>query len=101
MAFYALERLMNLYDGYRQSFVVAGQPVLLIQEQSRRVVIQNLCPHMQASLDRASIHDGLIQCPAHGMRFDLNSGQCLDACENRLKFIPISYDGNQLGVVVN
>jgi len=52
VAFYALERLMNLYDGYRRPFVVAGQPVLLIQEQGRRIVIQNLCPHMQASLER-------------------------------------------------
>jgi len=98
MAFYALERLINLYDGYRRPFVVAGQPLLLIQEEGRRVIILNQCPHLQAPLERGSIHDGFIQCPAHGMRFDLVSGQSLDACNNGLQFLPIAYDGNQLGV---
>lgn len=98
MAFYALERLMNLYDGYRRPFVVAGQPILLIQEEGKRIIIINQCPHMQASLERGSIHDGLIQCPAHGMRFDLFTGHSPDGCQNRLQFLPIIYDGNQLGV---
>ena len=98
MAFYALERLINLYDGYRQPFVVAGKPLLLIQEEGKPLIIFNQCPHLQAPLERGSIHDGVIQCPAHGMRFSLSSGQCLDACNNSLRFLPIAYDGNKIGV---
>lgn len=99
MAFYALERLMNLYDGYRQPFVVAGKPLLLIQEEGKRLIILNQCPHLQAPLEQSIITNGVLQCPVHGMRFDLHSGAS-DACQNRLQFLPISYDGNQIGVTL-
>jgi len=98
MAFYTLERLLNLYDGYRRAFMVAGKPLLLIQEQGKRVLILNQCPHMQAPMERGSIQDGLIQCPVHGMRFDLLSGKALGECQERLQFLAIAYDGNTLGV---
>lgn len=97
MAFYALERLMNLYDGYKRPFVVAGNPLLLIQEEGKRMIIVNQCPHLQAPLERSTITNGVLQCPAHGMRFDLMTGAS-DACQNRLQFLPITYEGNQIGV---
>lgn len=99
MAFYALERLMNLYDGYKRPFIVAGKPLLLIQEEGKRMIIVNQCPHLQAPLEHSTISHGVLQCPAHGMRFDLTTGAS-GACQNRLQFLTIAYDGNQIGVSI-
>lgn len=98
MAFYPLERLVHLYDGYRQAFVVNGTPLLLIQNQGRCYLIYNQCPHQQAPLHQGSLHNGLLQCPTHGMRFDLQTGTTSDGCAGRLQFLPIRYDGATLGV---
>lgn len=98
MAFYALERLSNLYDGYRRPFVVTGKPLLLLQDNGRRFIIVNQCPHLKAPLEKGTIREGLIQCPVHGMRFDLYTGESPDACADKLQLLAVSYDGNQIGV---
>jgi len=101
MAYQALVALHQLHDGYRQSFRVAGRDLLLLQEAGQVRLLVNRCPHMQAPLDRASIHRGLLRCPAHGIEFELRSGQALNvpgACVGPLEFVPIVYQGNSLGV---
>ncbi len=101
MAFYQLETLLRLYDGYRRSFFIAGHSLLLIQEDNRRYLLLNQCPHQQAPLDKGSIRQGYLQCPIHGMQFNLDTGATSDGCAARLQFLPIVYDGNKLGVEFN
>lgn len=96
--FYPLERLMNLHDGYQRAFSVAGHALLLLQDEGRCILLLNQCPHQQADLSRASVDRGVLRCPVHGMRFDLRTGVSPDGCEQRLRFLPIIYEGNQLGV---
>lgn len=77
MSFVALEKLMFLDDGYAQSFVVEGVPLLLIQANGQRHLIRNQCPHRQADLRHGDIQNGSIRCNQHGWRFDLVTGECL------------------------
>lgn len=100
MAFQPLERLMNLYDGYRNVFRVAGKSLLLIQEEGRCYLLLNQCPHQLRPLDRATIHNNTITCPHHGMCFDLSTGRTRDGCDKGLQFITLAYEGNQVGVEV-
>lgn len=100
MAFYPLERLMNLHDGYCNSFRVAGKSVLLIQEEGRTYLMLNQCPHQLRPLDRATVSGGSITCPHHGMCFDLTTGKTNDGCSGALQFIRIAYEGTQIGVDV-
>ncbi len=100
MAFYPLERLMNLYDGYRNVFRVAGQSLLLVQDEGRTYLLLNQCPHQRRPLDRATVAGGTITCPHHGMCFDLTTGKTSDGCNHPLQFIRIAYEGNQVGVDV-
>jgi nitrite reductase/ring-hydroxylating ferredoxin subunit len=97
MAFYRLEQLINLYDGYQRSFTIGNQSLLLIQEEGRRYLILNQCPHQQAPLDRATISNGQLRCPQHGMQFDLESGTS-EACAGKLQFLVPAYEGNMLGI---
>jgi nitrite reductase/ring-hydroxylating ferredoxin subunit len=96
--FYPLERLMNLYDGYQSAFSVAGRSLLLVQDSGRCQLLLNQCPHQQAPLTKASLEGGMLRCPVHGMRFDLLTGKSPEGCGQKLQFLPIVYEGNQLGV---
>lgn len=98
MAFYPLEKLMNLYDGYQRDFSVGGQSLLLVQEEGRSYLIVNQCPHQQVPLTNATLADGHLRCAAHGMRFSLKTGQSPDGCPAGLRYIPIVYEGNMLGI---
>lgn len=89
---------MHLYDGYSRSFSVAGYSLLLIQDEGQRYLLVNQCPHNQAPLDKATIEAGQLRCPLHGMRFDLRTGSTMDGCSSTLRFLPISYQEQFIGV---
>ena len=102
MAFYPLEKLFNLRDGYKRAFVVAGKNLLLIQLDGQPVIIENSCPHMGISLTNAVLlPDNGIRCNAHGIEFDLQSGRAIGPLANTLECLKkysVVYEGNMLGV---
>ena len=102
MAFFALEQMSRLHDGYMRAFRVEGQNLLLIQEKGKLFLIENRCPHMDVPLDGGIIVPNLgIRCRAHGIEFDLESGRALGPLANTLdclnRFQP-AYQGTTVGV---
>ena len=103
MAFYPLEKLHHLHDGYLRAFKVAGRQLLLLQEQGQAYVIANRCPHMDAPLTHATVSNGVLRCPLHGIEFELQTGAARGgaaACVSPLEKFAVIYEGNQLGVVL-
>ena len=113
MAFVALEKLHKLCDGYRQRVRLAGAEWLLLQEEGKLYCIANQCPHMGAPLHTASLSYSLenpghgagisyprLRCAMHGMEFDLRSGKPVNTagCVASLRFLPLVYEANQVGV---
>ena len=98
MAFYAIDKLHRLYDGYHRALTIAGQELLVVQEAGQVHILQNLCPHMNAPLTYATINAGVIRCPLHGIEFHLNSGSALRSPVGPIRKYPISYDGDMFGV---
>lgn len=95
--FYPLEKLHLLHDGYQRAFKLDRVEVLLIQDEGRTYLIENRCPHAGATLTYGLVKQGRIQCPMHGMHFDLESGGSA-ACPVPLrKFTPV-YEGNMIGI---
>lgn len=102
MPFVALEKLHQLHDGYRKAISLAGQSLLLLQENGKTLLIKNSCPHAGATLTHATSTGPTLRCPLHGMEFDLTSGRSTNpACNQGLQFIPLVYEGNTLGVEIN
>lgn len=101
MAYIALEKLINLHDGYCAPFQVAGRSLLLVQDQGRPYLLVNKCPHMDAKMDRAIVRDGGIRCPVHGIQFNLASGVAvgpLANCLKQLEKVPHTFEGGSIGV---
>ncbi len=100
MSFIPLAKLHQLYDGLCLPVVVAGKPLLLIQEEGKTYLIANQCPHLGASLSRATLLDGWLRCPVHGMEFNLASGQPRHpaVCPAGLQYYSLAYEGNSVGV---
>lgn len=103
MAFRALEKLMNLHDGYRSVFRIDGLELLLLVEAGKTFLLLNSCPHLGKSLYAAAVSaDGkVLRCPHHGLEFDLYSGRNVNnnsqSCAP-LKLYKFAYQGNLIGV---
>lgn len=99
MAFVALEKLHQLYDGYRKPVKLAGQNLLLLQENGKTCLIKNQCPHAGASLTSASFSNNVLRCASHGIEFDLTTGRSRSpACAQSLQFLPLIYEGSHVGI---
>lgn len=99
MPFVALEKLHLLYDGYRKPIKLAGQQLLLLQEQGKTLLIKNQCPHAGAPLTHATCANNHLRCPVHGIEFDLATGHSRNpVCANALEFLPLIYEGSSIGI---
>ncbi|HEY9134532.1 MAG TPA: Rieske (2Fe-2S) protein [Pseudomonadales bacterium] len=100
MAFYRLEKLVNLGDGYRKVFRIAQHEILLVHEAGQSYLFENFCPHRGQALTKSTIGAGKIVCPRHGFQFDLSSGQCVKGQCSALTTYAAEYDRDYLGISV-
>ncbi|SMF30866.1 Ferredoxin subunit of nitrite reductase or a ring-hydroxylating dioxygenase [Alteromonadaceae bacterium Bs31] len=102
MAFFPLEKISQLHDGYQKAFGLEGYQLLLLQVDGQPYIIENRCPHMDVPLTHASqTPEGKIRCRSHGIEFDLQSGRAAGPLANQLeclKKFPVIYDGTMIGL---
>jgi nitrite reductase (NADH) small subunit len=81
-----------------------GRRSWIIKHNGRRYAVFNVdgelevtdaaCPHNGGPLARGLVRDGVVTCPWHWYRFELNSGRCLTAAWYCLRKYPVtSRDG--------
>jgi len=74
-----------------------GIAVLLIKKDGEMHAVSARCPHMSCSLGDAKLEGNIITCPCHDWRFDIVTGEFLDANEIKLKTYEVKIeDGDVL-----
>lgn len=66
--------------GEGRAFEVGDRIVAIFNDQGSFRAIDDMCPHMGASLAGGHFENGEVSCPWHAWRFDVNDGSW---CENR------------------
>jgi 3-phenylpropionate/trans-cinnamate dioxygenase ferredoxin component len=70
----AVASMDDLPLGGRKLAFVDGRSVVLFNIEGTVHAIDNSCPHNGASLASGKLEGRVLQCPAHGLRFDLATG---------------------------
>ena len=100
MRFIALDKLINLQDGYRRRIKIDALDVLVIQEQGAVHIIESRCPHQEFSLETADVLDNTIYCPLHGYGFALEDGRHdAGSCQSLRVYQPV-YEGSEIGIAL-
>ena len=101
MRFLALEKLINLHDGYRKTVKIDSLEVLIVQEAGEVFIVQSRCPHQGQHLEQGLVQEGRIHCPWHHFVFDLATGVHQGGlCDALATYAPI-FNGNVLGIMIN
>ncbi|BDD91937.1 (2Fe-2S)-binding protein [Pandoraea sp. NE5] len=69
-----IDPINELPPGKRKIMFVEGRSIVLFNIEGTVYAIDNACPHDGASLASGQLDGHLLQCPAHGLRFDLKTG---------------------------
>ena len=76
--FVAVARLDELPPDARKVVEVGGKPILLCHSDGEIFAVSNICSHAFQELCDGRMRHGWIMCPAHGSRFDLETGEPLN-----------------------
>jgi 3-phenylpropionate/trans-cinnamate dioxygenase ferredoxin subunit len=57
---------------------VNGRSILICHSDGRFFAVENMCSHAQEPLACGRLKRGWLSCPAHGARFDLETGEPLN-----------------------
>ena len=70
-------KVSELPSGSRKVFTAGGRSVVVFNVEGEFYAVDNQCPHRGAQLAEGVLDELVIQCPWHGWRFDLSTGECL------------------------
>ena len=76
--FLPVARVGEISVGGSKICEVAGRLVAVFNDGQRYHAIDDLCPHMGASLGSGPMVDGVVTCPWHAWRFRLEDGAWCD-----------------------
>lgn len=97
----ALERLINLHDGYRRRFKVDALDLVLAQEGGQVYAFSSRCPHQDQSLEDAEIEAETVLCPRHNFAFSLATGEHTDGFCDAISIYAIHFEGNEVGILLD
>lgn len=86
--------------GQRALLNLAGHGIALFNLDGQLHAIADSCPHQGASLCAGELQGRLIQCRAHGLRFDLASGCLANSTRLKVATYPIEEEGDQIFIVI-
>lgn len=76
--FVAVARVDEVPPGGVKVVQVGGRSILLCHTRDRIFAVENQCSHAEEPLECGRIRAGWIACPAHGARFDLETGEAMN-----------------------
>ncbi|WP_160105819.1 Rieske (2Fe-2S) protein [Pseudomonas izuensis] len=86
--------------GGRSLFEFDGKSLALFNVGGELFAIDDSCPHQGASLCGGRLDGRVIQCCAHGLRFDLASGYLLNSNKLKVANYPVEVVDGQAFIVI-
>ncbi len=71
----------KIRDGAYVAVYPKGLSVLLVRVDGELHAVANKCAHMACPLEGGKLEGAVLTCPCHDWRFDVRTGQFLDAPE--------------------
>lgn len=93
-------RVGELAEGDSKRVEVDHKPVALFLHQGRYYAIDDMCPHMGASLSDGYVEEGVVTCPWHGWQFHLGDGSWAGYKKNKIGCYPVRIVGVDIQVQV-
>jgi 3-phenylpropionate/trans-cinnamate dioxygenase ferredoxin component len=93
--------LADLGDAMTKAVNIGGEEIVLCQSGGKLYAIANRCSHADEPLACGRIRNGWIACPAHGGRFDLETGEAVGPpATEPIPIYPVRVVGEMIEVAV-
>ena len=94
-------RIGELPDGEARSAAVNGTLIAVFHHGGKYFAIDDVCPHMGASLSGGHVARGIVTCPWHAWRFRLADGAWADNPRLKIGCYPVRVENGVIQVQIN
>jgi nitrite reductase (NADH) small subunit len=94
-------RVGELAEGEATTIVVQRRLIAVFRCQGEYHAIDDVCPHMGASLAGGNVENGVVTCPWHAWRFRLGDGAWADNPRIRIGCYPVRVVNDEIQVGVD
>jgi nitrite reductase (NADH) small subunit/3-phenylpropionate/trans-cinnamate dioxygenase ferredoxin subunit len=93
-------RVGDLPEGVARTVEVRDKLIAVFCHEGRYFALDDVCPHMGASLSGGHVEDGIVTCPWHAWRFRLADGAWADCPRLKIGCYPVRVEGDLIQVLV-
>ena len=94
-------RVAEVPEGEGKTVVVGRQLIAVFRSGGEYHAIDDVCPHMGASLSGGYVEDGIVTCPWHAWRFRLQDGAWADNPRIKIGCYPVRVEDGHVQVQVD
>ena len=87
-------------EGEGRAFTIDGRIVAVFLLDGEYFAINDLCPHMGASLSSGYVENHAVTCPWHAWAFSVKDGTWVDNPKVKTECYPVRVEDNNIQVVV-
>lgn len=98
--FVTVAKLGDIAEGSAAAFAVEGKIVAIFNQGGKFYAINDMCPHMGASLSEGHFEDGEVTCPWHAWRFRVCDGSWCDNPRIKTDSYEVRVRGDEIQVRV-
>jgi len=98
--FVTVAKVGSIPEGQGATFIVNERMVAVFLDQGEYFAIDDLCPHMGASLAAGYVENGTVTCPWHAWRFRLCDGTWCDSPKIKTDAFEVRVAGDEIQVRV-
>ncbi len=96
--FRTLAKAKEIPPGKAKAFPVGPKTIALFNDGGQYYAIDDLCPHMGASLAEGAVADGAVACCWHAWRFKLSDGTWVDSPKLKIGSYAVRLVGDEVQV---
>ncbi|MFO0966003.1 MAG: nitrite reductase small subunit NirD [Gemmataceae bacterium] len=93
-------KVSEVKEGEGKTVIVRGKLVALFRIGAEHFAIDDVCPHMGASLSGGCVEEGIVTCPWHAWRFRLADGVWADNPRIKIGSYPVRVEGDDIQIQV-
>lgn len=93
-------RVSEVIEGEGKTVEVNGKLIALFRHNGELHAIDDLCPHMGASLSGGFVEKGIVTCPWHAWRFRLQDGAWADNPRIKIGCYVVRVEGDAVQIQV-
>lgn len=93
-------KVHEVKEGEGKTVTLQGKLIALFRVDGQHFAIDDVCPHMGASLAGGYLENNIVTCPWHAWRFRITDGTWADNPRIKIGCYPVRVQGDEVQIQV-